>query len=133
MKSILILLILSFSLVPLHPQEPDSSKFQVLDCRDFKARFKASDKAVLIDVRENADFRKSRIKGAINFPKSEGYDIAADSLDKGSALFIYCYAGVSSKKAAVFFYDKGFRKIYSLKGGMMKWKRDRMAVERKKL
>jgi rhodanese-related sulfurtransferase len=117
---------------PSHPQEPDSSKYQVLDCRDFKAKYKESDKAVLIDVREYADFRKSRIRGAVNFPRSEGYEAAADILDKESALFIYCYAGVSSKKAAVFFFDKGFRKIYSLKGGMMKWKRDRMPVERRR-
>jgi rhodanese-related sulfurtransferase len=112
---------------------PDSSKYLVLDCRDFKARFKEAEKHVLIDIREYADYRKSRIKGAVNIPRSGGYDTEADSLDKESILFIYCYAGVSSKKAAIFFYNKGFRKIYSLKGGMMKWKRDRMPVERKKL
>ncbi len=86
----------------------------------------------MIDVRDYADYGKSRIRGAVNMPRSEGYEAAADSLDKESSLFIYCYAGVSSRRAAEFFYDKGFRKLYSLKGGMMRWKAQGMAVERRK-
>jgi rhodanese-related sulfurtransferase len=133
MKSLIITLILAFASAPLHPQVPDSSKYLVLDCSDFIARYKEADKAVVIDVREYADYRKMRIRGAVNIPKSDGYGIAADSLDKAKFLFIYCYAGVSSKKAAIFFYDKGFRKIYSLKGGFGRWRMMKMAVDRKRL
>jgi rhodanese-related sulfurtransferase len=132
MKHLLILVFFIIFLAPLRSQEPDSSKYQVLDCKEFISRYKESDKALLIDVREYADYRKSRIRGAVNMPRSVGYEAAADSLDKESALFIYCYAGVSSRRAAAFFYDKGFRKIYSLKGGMMRWRGEGMGVDRKR-
>jgi rhodanese-related sulfurtransferase len=132
MKQLLIILLFIFCFASLRSQVPDSSKYQLLDCNEFISRYKESDKAVMIDVREYADYRKSRIRGAVNIPRSEGYEAAADSLDKESALCIYCYAGVSSRRAAAFFYDKGFRRIFSLKGGMMRWKGLRMPVVRRK-
>jgi thioredoxin 1 len=123
-------LLSSFSLAA---QTPDSIKFKSLSVREFYKEYLQDKNALLIDVREYADYRKSRIKNAVNIPFTEGLDNAADTINKEKSLFIYCYAGGRSKKAALFFYDKGFRKLYSMKGGMMGWKREGMPVSRKKL
>jgi len=124
------LLLFSFSLTA---QIPDSLKFKSLSAQEFHEQYLHDKNALLLDVREYADYRKSRIKYAINIPFTKGLDSAADTISKEKALFIYCYAGGRSKKSALFFYDKGFRKLYSLKGGMMGWKGERMPVVRKKL
>jgi rhodanese-related sulfurtransferase len=124
------LLFFSFSITG---QIPDSLKFKSISAREFHEQYLHDKNALLLDVREYADYRKSRIKYAVNIPFTKGLDITADTINKDKALFIYCYAGGRSKKAALFFYEKGFRKLYSLKGGMIGWKRDRMPVVRKKL
>ena len=131
--TILTSLYILLSSVSLTGQIPDSLKFQSLSPHEFLEKYLQVKNPLLIDVREYADYRKARIKDAVNIPFTKGLDIAADSINKGKALFIYCYAGGRSKKAALFFYDKGFRKLYSLKGGMIGWKSERMPIARKKL
>ena len=117
----------------LSAQVPDSLKFKSLSVRGFYKEYLQDKNALLIDVRQYADYSKSRIKNAVNIPFTEGLNIAADTINKEKALFIYCYVGGRSKKAALFFYDKGFRKLYSMKGGMIGWKAERLPVSRKKL
>jgi rhodanese-related sulfurtransferase len=124
--SILILLLISF--ISLRGQVPDSMKFRSLGPYDFHLQYLKDDSALLIDVREYFEIRKSRIKEAFYLPSSEGYDIASDTIDKRCSLFFYCYSGGRSKKAALYFYDKGFRKLYSLEGGIVAWKKDGFPV-----
>jgi rhodanese-related sulfurtransferase len=119
--------------ISLPGQVPDSLKFKSLSAQEFHEQYLHDKNALLLDVREYADYRKSRIKNAINIPFTKGLDSAADTISREKALFIYCYAGGRSKKSALFFYDKGFRKLYSLKGGMIGWKAAKMPVVRKKL
>lgn len=127
------LCIILLSCCNLHAQVPDSLKFKSLQPYDFRLQYLKDDSALLIDVREYFEVRKSRIKDALFLPSSEGYDIAADTLDKNYSLFFYCYSGGRSKKAALFFYDKGFRKLYSLEGGIVAWKKEGFPVDRKKI
>ncbi len=131
----LFIIILSFTAacLSLHSQEADSTKFQSVEPKAFHAKFLQENNPILIDVREYFEFRKSRIKGAVNIPSSGGYDTPADTIKKESALFFYCYSGGRSKKAALFFYNKGFRNLYSLKGGITLWKKEGLPVVRKRL
>lgn len=134
MKAIFIIIItLSTYSFLLQSQVPDSSRYQSLEPSSFQKKYQEEHNSILIDVREYSEFRKSRIKGASNIPFSGGYDTAGDSIEKERALFIYCYSGIRSKKAALSFYDKGFRKLYSLKGGIIRWKNEGMQVVRKRL
>jgi thioredoxin 1 len=130
-----IFLLISLLLCPItsSAQISDSLKFKSVSTKEFQTLYLQDNNALLIDVREYGDYRKSRIKNAINIPFTKGLDAAADTINKEKSLFIYCYAGGRSKKAASFFYDKGFRKLYSMKGGMIGWKAERMPVSRKKL
>jgi rhodanese-related sulfurtransferase len=114
-------------------QVPDSLKFKSLLPKDFYLTFQKEDKAILIDVREFFEFRKVRLKDAINIPSSGNLGNAADTLNKESALFLYCTSGFRSKKAAKFFYDKGFPRLWSLEGGIVEWKKEGMPVDRKRV
>jgi rhodanese-related sulfurtransferase len=108
-------------------------KYKSLVPYDFHLQFSEDDSALLIDVREYFEYRKSRIMGALFLPSSQGYDIIADTLDKGRALYIYCYSGTRAKKAAVYFYNQGFNKLYNLEGGITAWKKDGFPIEKKRI
>jgi len=116
----------------LSAQVPDSLKYKSLLPYDFHLAYLKADKAILIDVREFFEYKKSRLRDAVNIPSSGNMDFAADTLNKESALFFYCTSGFRSKRVAVKFYDKGFRKLYSLNGGITAWKKENMPVDRKR-
>jgi rhodanese-related sulfurtransferase len=128
----LILLILVLP-VSLAGQVPDSLKYRSLPPQEFLSAYQKSDHALLIDVREFFEYRKSRIKAAINMPSMGNLDITADTLDKGRDLFLYCTSGFRSKRVAKFFYDKGFTGLYSLDGGIVAWRKEKLPMKKKKL
>jgi rhodanese-related sulfurtransferase len=114
-------------------QVADSVKFESLLPYNFHMAYLKEDKAILIDVREFFEFRKTRLKDAVNIPSSGDMGFTADTLDKECTLFLYCTSGYRSKRVAVVFHDKGFRKLYSLEGGIVAWKKEGMPVVRKRL
>jgi rhodanese-related sulfurtransferase len=128
----LILLILALP-VSLAGQVPDSLKYRSLPPQDFLSAYQKSDHALLIDVREFFEYRKSRIKAAINIPSMGNLDITADTVDKSLDLFLYCTSGFRSKRVAKFFYDKGFTDLYSLDGGIVAWRKEKLPVDRKRV
>jgi len=130
--SFIILFILILSATS-NGQVPDSLKYKSLRPAEFQLAYQKAEKPMLIDVREFFEYKKSRLKDAVNIPSSGHLESATDSIDKNSDLFFYCTSGFRSKRVAKFFYDKGFLKTYSLDGGIMAWKREGMLIIRKKI
>ena len=114
-------------------QVPDSLKYISIGPEEFQKAYHSDSNGVLIDVREFFEYRKSRIDHAVNIPSSGNLDIPADTLKKESSLFLYCSSGFRSKRVARQFYDRGFLKLYSLDGGINAWKKQGLAVNRKKI
>jgi rhodanese-related sulfurtransferase len=114
-------------------QVPDSLKYISIGPAGFQKAYQNDSGAILIDVREFFEYKKSRIDHAVNIPSSGNLDIPADTLSKESSLFFYCTSGFRSKRVARRFYDKGFLKLYSLDGGINAWKKEGLAVNRKKI
>lgn len=116
----------------LNAQIPDSLKYKVLEPYDFHLQWLKTDSAMLVDVREPFEFKGNRIKDAINIPSSGNFEKAADSLNKDFTYFLYCSTDYRSRRVAEKLYDKGFRKLAILKGGIVAWKNDGMQVEKKR-
>jgi rhodanese-related sulfurtransferase len=114
-------------------QVPDSLKYISIGPVGFQKAYQSDSNAVLIDVREFFEYKKSRIDHAVNIPSSGNLDVPADTLNKESSLFFYCTTGFRSKRVAKHFYDKGFFKLYSLDGGINAWKKEGQAVNKKKI
>lgn len=114
-------------------QVPDSLKFKSLPPYYFHLTYLKEDPAHMIDVREFFEYRKVRINDAVNIPSSGNLQSAADTIDKDCALFLYCKTGFRSDRVAKRFYDMGYRKVYSLEGGIVAWKKDGFPVERKRV
>jgi rhodanese-related sulfurtransferase len=114
-------------------QVPDSLKYISVGPAGFQKAYQSDSNAVLIDVREFFEYKKSRIDHAVNIPSSADLDVPADTINKNSSLFFYCTSGFRSKRVAKHFYDKGFVKLYSLDGGINAWKKEGFAVNKKKI
>jgi rhodanese-related sulfurtransferase len=131
MKSIfVIILFLLLSTGSLNSQIPDSLQYKSLEPYDFHLQYLRIDSSLLLDVREFFEFKRSRIRDAINIPSSGNIEVAADTLDKNYALFLYCSTGYRSKRAAILLSGKGFKRLYNLEGGIVAWKKDGMPVDK---
>jgi rhodanese-related sulfurtransferase len=128
----IMLIFLTFS-VSSGGHVPDSLKFKSLPPAEFQAAYQKSEKKIMIDVREFFEYRKSRLKDAVNIPSSGHLEHAADTIDKNSGLFFYCTSGFRSKRVAKFFYEKGFIGLYSLDGGIVAWRKAGLPVVKKRL
>ena len=115
-------------ILPLAGQIPDSVKYQSLKPNDFRQQYLKTDSSILIDVREPFEFKGNRIKGSVNIPASGNLDKVADTLNKEFSLFVYCTSGFRSSNAAVKLYDKGFRKLFNLQGGIAAWRKEGLPV-----
>jgi rhodanese-related sulfurtransferase len=114
-------------------QVSDSLKVRSLPPAEFIAAYQKTDRAMMIDVREFFEYKKSRLKDAVNIPSSGHLEASADTIEKTRDLFFYCTSGFRSKRVAKFFSEKGFPGVYSLDGGIMAWRKAGMEVEKKRI
>lgn len=77
---------------------------------------------ILLDIRDDLSYRDNHIDGAML-----NHDGLMQSLIKQKEverpIIVYCYHGISSKDMAEFFSGLGFKRVYSLEGGYVAWKK----------
>ncbi len=83
---------------------------------------------LLLDVREDWERELSRIDPSSHFPlgkfsSPDGPTLPAD-FEPGREVAVYCKAGVRSMMACQALEEMGYRKLYNLSGGMMRWLED---------
>ncbi len=79
--------------------------------------------AVIVDLRNEQDFYRARIKKAINIDyRSEDFEeIFKSIIPKDKTVLLYCASGQTSQEAAQFISDLGYKKIHVLKDGFTGW------------
>jgi rhodanese-related sulfurtransferase len=80
----------------------------------------SGDEVVLLDIREDWEWEKSHIEGAIHIPLSE-LSLRAEELDREQPTIVYCHVGDRSVDGCLLLWDLGFRKVRSLTGGIELW------------
>lgn len=109
--------------------QPDTlTKYISLDAYYFHLEYLKRDPAVILDVREPFEFRGKRIREAINIPSAREMNALTDTLGRNYSIFLYCTTGYRSKRAAENLYEKGYRNLFNLEGGLAAWKREDMPV-----
>ncbi len=79
--------------------------------------------APIIDVRTPGEFSQGHLKNALNYDISSGeFENKIASLDKLKPVLVYCLSGSRSSYAVRFMKSNGFKEVYELYGGMMKWR-----------
>lgn len=104
----------------------------------------ADAEAVLIDVRESAEFAQQHIVGAVNYPRGvlemnihNHPKVAASGCEPEIALaqlaqnplYVICRSGARSALAAESLQRMGFSQVYSVAGGMQAWLDAGLAVK----
>jgi len=88
-----------------------------------KARLDRGDKFLLIDVREESEFAKDHLPGAIHLGKGViERDIEARVPELNAELVLYCGGGFRSALAADNLQKMGYTNVISRDGGIRGWR-----------
>jgi rhodanese-related sulfurtransferase len=88
-----------------------------------KARMDRGDKFLLVDVREESEFAKDHLPGAIHLGKGIiERDIEARVPELNSEMILYCGGGFRSALAADNLQKMGYTNVISMDGGIRNWR-----------
>lgn len=96
--------------------------YKDLEASAFQQMLAGDPSAQLVDVRTPEEFAEGHLPGAANidWQADDFREKAAESLDKGRPVMVYCRSGKRSAAAAARLDGMGFR-TYNLLGGYLKW------------
>lgn len=90
---------------------------------DIKARLDRGEKFLLVDVREESEFAKDHLPGAIHLGKGViERDVEARVPDLNTLMVLYCGGGYRSALAADNLQKMGYTKVLSMDGGVRGWR-----------
>jgi rhodanese-related sulfurtransferase len=90
---------------------------------DIKARLDQGEKFILIDVREESEFARDHLPGAVHMGKGTiERDIEARVPDTGAPLVLYCGGGFRSALSADNLQKMGYTNVLSMDGGYKIWR-----------
>jgi thioredoxin 1 len=97
----------NFNLIPIH----------------FSDKLNQQPTAQVIDVRTPEEFNKGHLPNAVNIDwKAYDFENKISEIPTETPIFIYCLSGSRSTEAAALLHEKGYKKVYQLSGGILKWK-----------
>jgi rhodanese-related sulfurtransferase len=90
---------------------------------EVKARIDRGDKFLLVDVREESEFAKDHLPGAIHLGKGIiERDIEARVPELNKEMILYCGGGYRSALAADNLQKMGYTNVLSMDGGIRGWR-----------
>lgn len=136
-KSYLVLLV--FLLAGLYSCEKTETKqetasvsdagkaYTKLSAKAFDSQLKTEKDPVIVDVRTPKEFQDGHIDRARNINiQDANFKSEIENLDKSAPVYVYCLSGGRSSDAASQMQAAGFKNIYELDGGMMKWRSENL-------
>jgi rhodanese-related sulfurtransferase len=98
---------------------------------EVKKRLDAGEKLILVDTREDSEWARGHLPGAIHLCKGIiERDIEAAVPDKNAEIILYCGGGFRSALAADNLQKMGYTKVISMDGGWRGWTEASFPVER---
>ena len=103
----------------------DDAKTRVRETNvdEVKKRMDRGDKFLLVDVREESEYAKDHLPGAIHLGKGIiERDIEARVPDLSAGMILYCGGGFRSALAADNLQKMGYTNVLSMDGGIRGWR-----------
>jgi rhodanese-related sulfurtransferase len=98
------------------------SRVKEITVDDAKQRLDAGEKMVLVDVREDSEWARGHLPGAVHLGKGViERDIEKTVPDKSAPLVLYCGGGFRSALAADNLQKMGYTNVVSMDGGWRGW------------
>ena len=89
---------------------------------DVRRKQEADESFYLVDVREDNEWHKAHVKGAIHLGKGIiERDVEQAILDHDAEIVLYCGGGFRSALAADALQQMGYRNVISMDGGWKRW------------
>jgi rhodanese-related sulfurtransferase len=86
---------------------------------------------VILDVRTPEEFAEGHIAGAVNLDvQAKDFEKKLRALDRKKNYLVYCRTGNRSRKATVAMEALGFRSIFHMNEGIVKWKQQNLPLTR---
>ena len=90
---------------------------------EVKQKLDQGDKVLLVDVREESEFAKDHLPGAIHLGKGViERDVESRVPDVGTPMILYCGGGFRSALAADNLQKMGYTNVLSMDGGVRGWR-----------
>jgi rhodanese-related sulfurtransferase len=90
---------------------------------EVKSRLDRGEKPTIIDVREESEYARDHVPGAIHLGKGViERDVEARFPDTGVELILYCGGGFRSALAADNLQKMGYTNVVSMDGGIRDWR-----------
>jgi rhodanese-related sulfurtransferase len=99
-----------------------SEGIQTIPPHHFADKLKSETNPQLLDVRTPAEYSSEHLDGAMNMDwNGADFESKAAALNKSEPVFVYCKVGGRSAQAANKLQQIGFKEIYNMDGGILKW------------
>jgi rhodanese-related sulfurtransferase len=109
--------------------EDAKTRIRETTVEEVKNKLETGDKFVLVDVREESEFAKDHLPGAIHLGKGViERDIENSVPDLDTNLILYCGGGFRSALVADNLQKMGYRNVVSMDGGIRTWREKRFPL-----
>ncbi len=92
------------------------NRFQAPNMDEGVRQFRATERAVLVDVREPDEYAGGHVPGSINLPLSQIRSAESVLTDKSQPVFVYCLSGGRSGQATSFLVRMGYTAVTNIGG-----------------
>lgn len=107
------------------------TRIRETDTTEVKKRMDKGDRFLLIDVREESEYAKDHLPGAIHLGKGIiERDIEAKVPDLNTEIVLYCGGGFRSALAADNLQKMGYSNVISMDGGIREWREKDLPLTR---
>jgi rhodanese-related sulfurtransferase len=124
-------------MAPKHPPrflkivEDAKTRVRETTVEEVKKRVDRGDQFVLVDVREESEFGKDHLPGAVHMGKGViERDIEHKVPDLNAELVLYCGGGFRSALAADNLQKMGYTNVISMDGGIREWREKSYPLEK---
>ncbi|MDD2769253.1 MAG: rhodanese-like domain-containing protein [Methylococcus sp.] len=92
-----------------------------------------TDEALIIDVREAAEFAEGHVEGAYHIPLAKlGERVTEIAQHKNAPVIVTCQQGTRSPAACKTLTKAGFSQVYEMRGGMLAWSDSNYPITKKR-
>jgi rhodanese-related sulfurtransferase len=89
------------------------------------------DNAILVDMREDKDYREGHIVNALHAPASADSNKKLEQY-RDKPVIVYCQRGQRSSAYCSKLKKQGFESVYNLKGGLLAWQKEALPLSKSK-
>lgn len=103
--------------------EDAKSRVRETNVEEVKRKIDRGEKFVLVDVREEGEFAKDHLPGAVHLGKGViERDVEKQVPDLNTPMILYCGGGFRSALAADNLQKMGYTNVISMDGGIREWR-----------